>query len=75
MIGSWSQYTGMVSNNITKIIKWIRIITNAVLPSGWGVGVFLKIDRSESRVVERRYVRNRNNMSGPSPPSNHSFLR
>ena len=68
----------MVSNHITmidKIIKWIRIITNVVLPNGWGIDVSLTRVRSESRVVERRYLTKNNNMSGPIPPSNCDFLR
>ena len=38
-IGSWSRDPGLVSNDITRIYKRIKrrqIITNVVLPSGWG---------------------------------------
>ena len=78
MIGSWSRDPGLVSNQITKIGKIIKrrwMITNVVLPSGWGIAVSLTRVISESRVIERRHTRNKNNMSGPSPPSNHSFIR
>ena len=75
---SWSRDTGLVSNEITNIEKRIkrrRIITNVVLPSGWGIAVCWKIARSDSRVIERRDIKDNNNRGGPSPPSNHSFLR
>ena len=42
MIGYWSQDTGLVSNDITKIeniIKLGRIITNLGLPTGWWIDV------------------------------------
>ena len=42
IIGSWSQGPGLVSNQINKIdkiIKWRRMITNVVLPSGWEIYV------------------------------------
>ena len=78
MIGYWTQDSGLVSNQITNIemiIKWIRIITNVVLTNGWGIYASCKIFRNESRGGLRSDIRNKNNISGTIPPSNHSFLR
>ena len=78
IIGYWSRDPLLVSNKITniyKIIKWRRIITNAVLPSGWVIAAIWTIFSSKSIVIESRYMRNNNNMSGPIPPSNNSFIR
>ena len=77
-IGSWSQDPGLVSNDITKIEKRInlrRIITNVVLSSGWGVYVCWTRASSGSIVIEGRDMKDKNNIGGLSPPSNHSFLR
>ena len=77
-IGSLSQDPGLVSDDITnieKIIKRRRIITNVVLTRGWGIDVRWKRAISDSRVIERRDMKYRDNISRPSPPSNHSFIR
>ena len=68
----------MVSNHINKIdkiIKWIQIITNVVLSSGWGVAVCWTRASSEPIVIESRYIKYKNNIVGPIPPGNHSFLK
>ena len=78
MIIYWSQDPGLVSDDITnieKIIKRRRIITNVVLTRGWGIDVRWKRAISDSRVIERRDMKYRDNISRPSPPSNHSFIR
>ena len=77
MIRSWSRYPGLESDEITnieKVIKLIRIITNVVLPIQWGVAVCWTISRSDLIVIERRYMKDNNNIGGPIPPSNHIFL-
>ena len=74
MLGSWSQDPVMVSKyitNIEKIIMRRRIINNIVLPIGRGIAVLFTRYRNESRVNEKRHEKS--NMSGPIPPSNHSF--
>ena len=68
----------MISNDITnidKIIYWRLIITNVVLNSGWGIAVCPTRSRSESRVIERIDMKDKNNIGRPIPPSNHSILR
>ena len=75
-IGSWSQYPGLVINeinNIGKRIKRIRIIENVVLTSGWDIYVCWTRASSDSRVIERRDTKENNNIGGPRPPSNHIF--
>ena len=77
-IGSWSQDPVLVINYITKIEKIImlrRMITNAVMSSGLGIAVCWERSRSESRVIEMRYMKDNNVIGGPITPSNHSFLR
>ena len=52
IIETWSQDTGLVSDNITKIEKvkkWINIITNVVMPGEWGISVCSAKSRSDSR--------------------------
>ena len=78
MIGCWSRDPGLVSNHITNIetiINWIWKIPNVVLPRVWGISVNWTRVRSESKVIERRDMIKKNNMSEPSPPSNHTYLR
>ena len=78
MIGCWSRDPGLVSNHITNIetiINWIWKIPNVVLPRVWGISVNWKIVSTESRAIERRDMINKNNMSLPIPPSNHTYLR
>ena len=77
-VESLSLNPGLVSNDITNIdkrIKLIWIITNVVLPSGWGVAVGCTRSSSDSIVIEGIYMKYRNNIGGPIPPSNHIFLR
>ena len=77
-IGSWSQDLGLASNDITNIDKRIRrrrIITNVVLSSGWVIAVCWTRASSESGVIERRDMKDKNNIGGPIPPSDHSFIR
>ena len=77
MIGYWSRDPLLVSNEINKIekrIKRIWIITNVVLPRGWGIAVLWTRDRSDSRVIEGRDTEGNNNIGGTSPPSNNSSL-
>ena len=74
----WSQDPGLVSNQITnieRVIKWIRMITNVVLSSVWGVAVRWTRVGSKSRVIESRDMKNNSNMGGPIQPSNNIFLR
>ena len=57
MIGSWSQYPGLVSKHITKIDKIIirrSIMNNLVLPNGMGIDISRTIIISELRVTEER---------------------
>ena len=75
---SWSQYTVLVSNYITRIemrIKRRQIITNVVLPSRWGISVCWKKATSNSRVIESRDTKENNIIGGTIPPINHDFLR
>ena len=77
MILSCSRDPGLVSDEITNIekgIKWIQIIINVVLPIGWGIDVFWTRASSGSRVLESRYTKDKNNIGGPCPPSNNSFI-
>ena len=49
-IGVWSQDTGLVSDEITNIDKgkkWIKIVTNIILPGGWGISFCWKRSRSD----------------------------
>ena len=74
----WSQDPGLVSNQITnieRVIKWIRMITNVVLSSVWGVAVRRIRVGSKSRVIESRDMNNKNNIGGISPPNSHSFSK
>ena len=77
MIGYWSQDTGLLSNKITKIDKgkkWTKIITNVVLPGGWGIAVCWTISISDSGETETRDMKDKNNIGGSIPQSNHIFL-
>ena len=51
------------------------MITNVVLPSGWGIAVFWKIASSDSRVIEGRDTKDKIKIGVPIPPSNNSSLR
>ena len=75
-IGSWSQDPVLVSNGITNIdkrIKLIRIITNLFPTSGFGVDVYWTSSSSGLIVVEKRGMRDKNNIGGPIPQSNNIF--
>ena len=56
MIGSWSQDTGLVSDEINRIEKgkkWIKIITNVVMYDRGGIAVCWTIFSSDSRELKR----------------------
>ena len=55
------------------VLGWTKSITNVVLTSTWGIAVFWKRDSSDSRVIERRDMKDKNNIGGTSPPSNRIF--
>ena len=77
-IGYWSLYRGLVSDEIANIEKGINqrwIITNVVLPSGFGIAVCWTRSNSDSILIEKREMKDKNNVGGQLPPSNNIFLR
>ena len=63
MIISWSRDLGLVSDEITKIDKGnkcIKIITNVVLPGGWGISVCWTRYSIYSRETETRDTKDKN---------------
>ena len=64
IIGSSSRDLGLESNYITNIDKRInrrRIITNAVLPSGWNIAVCWARASSDSILIEMIDTKEKNN--------------
>ena len=63
MIGSWERDPVLVSDEITKIEKlkkWIKIIINVVLSSGWGIAICWTRSISDSRETETRDTKDKN---------------
>ena len=72
-----SQDPGLEINDINKIdnrIKLRCIISNTLLPSGWGSGICWTRSSRDSWVIKSRDMKDNNNIGGPGPPSNHRFL-
>ena len=57
---------------MNKIIMLIRIINNIVLPSERGIAVIWIRISFKSRVTKKDEI-HKTNISGETPPSNHSF--
>ena len=62
MSGYFSQDPGLISDDITKIDKGkkrIKIITNVVLPGGWGIAVCWTISIIDSIKLKRDTLKTR----------------